>query len=150
MYVLDAFIYTMNHWPKLPTDRNRNLPSLDGEEPIPSSSQSAQAEAGTPLSQPGYKNVIEKKRRRNLSKNSEILVKFFDMDVGGSEKERFLNSLRDAVQHKFPKVPKATWEVFTHNVSVSRQKSCDDTAHARRTGGDEEPVLPVTHTDLSR
>ena len=151
VYVLDAFIYTMNHWPKAEKDLNTSISSvssMDTEELAPSSSQPAEAELSS--TEPGQKHVTEKKRRCKVSKETEMQIKFFGMEVLGSDKESFVSSLRDAVQHKFPKVPKATWEVFTHNVSVGRQKSLEEAALAGNAGNNEEEGLPVTYSALGR
>lgn len=74
-------------------------------------------------------------------------MKFFGMDVIHVDREKFLSSLQDTLQQKFPKVPKASWEVFTHNVTT-RQKSVDDTNLASQREHDEESGLPTTFSTM--
>ena len=153
MYVLDAFIYSMTHWPRAGKglDRRVSISSHDGDDSGLSSSQPLQNEEG-PSGQetrPSH-NTAESKRRRRHSHDRERIVTFFGMDVMHTDREKFLNSLQDTVQQKFPKVPKASWEVFTHNVTVARQKSCDETNLALQKENEEESKLPTTFSALPK
>lgn len=69
------------------------------------------------------------------------------MDVIQGDREKFLTSLQDTIQQKFPKVPKASWEVFTHNVTMARQKS-EDPNLASQKESDEESGLPTTFSAM--
>ena len=146
VYVLDAFIYSMTHWPRIGNafDGSFSISSCDLEESCPSSSQPSRAEEGSSTEDTKPSAPSESKRRRRQSYEREALIKFFGMDVMQSDKEKFLNSLQDTVQQKFPKVPKASWEVFTHNVTIARQKSSDDTKLALRRENEDDCSLPTS------
>lgn len=148
MYVLDAFIYSMTHWPRAGTslDRSISISSHDGEDSGPSSSQPSQHEDTSGLETRPSPNT-ESKRRRRHSHEREAIMKFFGMNVIHTDKEKFLSSLQDTLQQKFPKVPKASWEVFTHNVTA-RQKSCDDSNPTSQRDNEEESGLPTTFSTI--
>ncbi|XP_048584846.1 uncharacterized protein LOC5508594 isoform X2 [Nematostella vectensis] len=132
VYVLDAFIYSINNWPRLDTSAQPPAQS-----PTPGLAREA-TEAGTSLHQ----------HSRRLSRESEECVRFYGMDVIGQERDTFLNNLQATLQQKSRMlVPKATWEVFTHNVGLSRLKSVEDTS--KQTGSDETSTLPVTPNTIS-
>ena len=149
MYVLDAFIYSMTHWPRVGVslDRSVSVSSHDGDDSGPSSSQPSQHEDTSGLETRPSPNT-ESKRRRRHSYEREAILKFFGMDVIHADREKFLSSLQDTLQQKFPKVPKASWEVFTHNVTMARQKSSDDTNMASQRETDEETGLPTTFSAM--
>lgn len=150
VYVLDAFIYSITHWPRAGTglDRSISVSSHDGEDSGPSSSQPSQHEDTSGLETRPSPNA-ESKRRRRHSHEREAVLKFFGMDVIHIDREKFLSSLQDTLQQKFPKVPKASWEVFTHNVTMSRQKSSDDSNLVLQRENDEESGLPTTFSTMS-
>lgn len=148
MFVLDAFIYSLTHWPRAGTSlgRSTSVSSHDGEDSGPSSSQPSQHEDTSGLETRPSPST-EAKRRRRHSHEREAVMKFFGMDVIHVDREKFLSSLQDTLQQKFPKVPKASWEVFTHNVTT-RQKSVDDTNLASQREHDEESGLPTTFSTM--
>lgn len=150
VYVLDAFIYCMTHWPRIGKvfDRSISISSRDGEESCPSSSQPAQNEDGSSgLDSKPLPNT-ESKRRRRHSYEREAIIKFFGMDVMHADREKFLNSLHDTVKQKFPKVPRASWEVFTHNVTVARQKSSEDTNLTLQGDNEDDSSLPTSFSSM--
>ena len=151
VYVLDAFIYSMTHWPRVgkALDRGMSITSHDGDDSGPSSSQPSQNEEGPSGLETRPSPNTDSKRRRRHSHEREAIVKFFGMDVLHADREKFVNSLHDTVQQKFPKVPKASWEVFTHNVTVARQKSCDDTNMALQRENEDDGGLPTTFSAMT-
>ena len=138
----------MTHWPRSGQvlDRSVSISSHDGDDSGLSSSYPLQNEEG--LETRPSPNTAESKRRRRHNYEREKITKFFGMDVMHADREKFLSSLQDTVQQKFPKVPKASWEVFTHNVTVSRQKSCDDTNLALHRENEEDSNLPTTFSAM--
>ena len=136
----------MTHWPRIGNtfDGSVSASSCDLEELCPSSSQPSQAEEGSSTVDTKPSTPSESKRRSRQSYERDALIKFFGMDVMQSDKEKFLSSLQDTVQQKFPKVPKASWEVFTHNVTIARQKSCDDAKLALRRENEDDCNLPTS------
>lgn len=149
MYVLDAFIYSITHWPRASTSLGRRISvsSHDGDDSGSSFPQFSQHEDGPSGLETRPSPNTESKRRRRHSHEREALLKFFGMDVLHADREKFLSSLQDTIQQKFPKVPKASWEVFTHNVTVARQKSSDDSLALQREN-DEESGLPTTFSAM--
>ena len=150
MYVLDAFIYSMTHWPRAARtlDRSVSISSHDGDDSGPSFSQPSQTEDGPSGLETKPSPNTESKRRRRHSHEREAIIKFFGIDVMHGDREKFLTSLQDTVQQKFPKVPKASWEVFTHNVTMARQKSEDPNLTSQKEN-DEESGLPTTFSAMS-
>ena len=148
MYVLDAFIYSMTHWPRLASTLNRRISttSTDGDDSCPSFSQPSQPEDGSSSPETKPSPTTELKRWRRHSHEREAIIKFFGMDVIQGDREKFLTSLQDTIQQKFPKVPKASWEVFTHNVTMARQKSEDPNLAQKES--DEESGLPTTFSAM--
>ena len=128
-------------------DRSISVSSHDGDDSGASSSQPSQQEDTSGLVTRPSPNT-ESKRRRRHSYEREAILKFFGMDVIHTDKEKFLSSLQDTLQQKFPKVPKASWEVFTHNVTMARQKSSDDTNMASQRESEEETGLPTTFSAM--
>ena len=148
MYVLDAFIYSMTHWPRRASTLNRRISttSTDGDDSCPSFSQPSQPEDGSSSPETKPSPTTESKRWRRHSHEREAIIKFFGMDVIQGDREKFLTSLQDTIQQKFPKVPKASWEVFTHNVTMARQKSEDPNLAQKES--DEESGLPTTFSAM--
>ena len=141
----------MTHWPRIAKVLDRSVSissSHDGEDSWSSSSQPLQGEEGSGGLETRSSLNKESKRRRRHSHDREPILKFFGMDVMHSDREKFLNSLHDTVQQKFPKVPKASWEVFTHNVTVARQKSFDDANLALQRENEDDGGLPTTFSAM--
>ena len=64
------------------------------------------------------------------------------MNVAGKDRDEFLQNLQGTLLKKSRMlVPKATWEVFTHNVGTLRMKSVEESSG--KTGNVEESELPV-------
>ncbi|XP_022781948.1 uncharacterized protein LOC111322968 [Stylophora pistillata] len=149
VYVLDAFIYSMTHWPRLAStlDRRISMTSNDGDDSSPSFSQPSQPEDGPLGLETKSSPNTESKRWRRHSHEREAIIKFFGMDVMHGDREKFLTSLQDTIQQKFPKVPKASWEVFAHNVTLARQKSEDPNLTSQKES-EEESGLPTTFSAM--
>ena len=136
----------MTHWPRagISFDRSTSVTSHDGDDSGPTSSQHEDTSGLETRPSPN----TESKRRRRHSYEREAILKFFGMDVIHADREKFLSSLQDTLQQKFPKVPKASWEVFTHNVTMARQKSSEDTNMTSQRETDEESGLPTTFSAM--
>lgn len=140
MYILDSFLYCSERCTKPKPILNRStssISSIDGDEPglHAADYQRVHSEPGTSLAQ-----AIP---RRMRSKEREEYVKFFGMNVTGKDRDEFLQNLQATLLKKSRMlVPKATWEVFTHNVGTLRMKSVDDVAG--KAGAGEESKLPVS------
>ena len=143
----------MTHWPsseRILTRSISSVSSVDGEVFGPSFSQTPQPEPGPSSMESRLPTNTESKRRRRQNHERKLLEKFFGMDVMQADKDTFLNSLHDTVQQKFPKVPKASWEVFTHNVTVTRQKSVNETNTALQRESECDSGLPTTFSDMAK
>lgn len=150
VYILDSFIYCTKRWPKSQRLLDRSISSIssmDGEEPTSSVSFTDVPPANSETGLHG--NQANPRRRRN--KEREDCIKFYGMNVAGKDKDEFLNNIQATLQQKSRMlVPKATWEVFTHNVGTLRMKSVEEASQAGRTGSDAENALPVTFDRVSR
>jgi hypothetical protein len=150
VYILDSFVYCTKRWPKSQKILDRSISSIssiDGEEAATGVSCTDFTRGH---SEPGISGTqVNPRRRRN--KEREDCSKFYGMNVIGKDRDEFLNNLQATLQQKSRMlVPKATWEVFTHNVGTLRMKSVEEASQGGRTGKDVENALPVTFDSVSR
>lgn len=146
VYILDSFLYCVERCTKPQHTLNRSTSSISSidDEPGHHSTDFNRA-----LSEPGTSQAPQPNPRRMRNKEREEYVKFFGMNVAGKDRDEFLQNLQATLLKKSRMlVPKATWEVFTHNVGTLRVKSVDEVAGKSGTGEDSE--LPVSIEGASK